>query len=80
MEGVEAIRAAIKDAGDQVHFVVDPRCRQLIEALRCYHYPQDVVQKEKELPVKDGVYDHPIDALRYFFVNHLGVKGKIRRC
>ena len=23
-----------------------------------------------ELPLKDGVYDHPIDALRYFFVNH----------
>ena len=22
-----------------------------------------------ELPFKDGIYDHPIDALRYFFVN-----------
>jgi hypothetical protein len=22
-----------------------------------------------ELPCKDGIYDHPIDALRYFFVN-----------
>ena len=23
----------------------------------------------RELPYKDGIYDHPIDALRYFFVN-----------
>ena len=23
-----------------------------------------------ELPLKDGVYDHSIDALRYFFVNY----------
>ena len=22
-----------------------------------------------ELPIKDGQHDHPIDALRYFFVN-----------
>jgi hypothetical protein len=80
MEGVEAIRAAIKDAGDQVHFVVDPRCRQLIEAMRCYHYPQDAAGKGKELPVKDGVYDHPIDALRYFFVNRMGPKAVKRRC
>lgn len=79
-DGVEAIRKSVKDAAGGVHFVVDPRCRQLIEAMRCYHYPQDAVGKEKELPVKDGVYDHPIDALRYFFVNHLGVKGKKRRC
>jgi hypothetical protein len=79
-EGIEAIRAAIKDAGDQVHFVVDPRCRQLIEAMRCYHYPQNAAGKEKELPVKDGVYDHPIDALRYFFVNRMGPKVVKRRC
>jgi hypothetical protein len=23
-----------------------------------------------ELPLKDGLHDHPIDALRYFFVNY----------
>jgi hypothetical protein len=28
------------------------------------------VGENSELPVKDGVYDHPIDALRYFFVNY----------
>ena len=27
-------------------------------------------QMEGELPLKDGLYDHPIDALRYFFINY----------
>jgi hypothetical protein len=78
--GIGEIRKALKTGDDKSHFVVDPRCRQLIEAMRCYHYPQDAVGKENELPVKDGVYDHPIDALRYFFVNHMGVKSVKRRC
>jgi hypothetical protein len=38
--------------------------------MRCYHYPEYAAGKVAELPVKDGVYDHPIDALRYFFVNY----------
>jgi hypothetical protein len=34
-------------------------------------YPEPgSVGENSELPVKDGVYDHPIDALRYFFVNY----------
>ena len=27
---------------------------------------------DAELPIKDGEHDHWIDALRYFFVNHVG--------
>ena len=79
-EGLELIRAALKTATRIRILSMDPKCRQLIEAMRCYHYPPNVGQQGKELPKKDGVYDHPIDALRYFFVNHMGVKGKIRRC
>ena len=38
--------------------------------MQCYHYPDNAGQnRSAELPFKDGVYDHPIDALRYFFVN-----------
>jgi len=39
--------------------------------MEAYRYP-DARSAHPELPVKDGVHDHPIDALRYFFVNHLG--------
>jgi hypothetical protein len=71
LEGIELIRAYLH-AGDGSHrFVVDSRCQRMIEALRCYHYPDAPAQSE--LPKKDGRHDHLIDALRYFFVNVFGV-------
>jgi len=66
-EGIESIRRAIRDGAGKSRFVISPKCARLIEALVCYHYPDASMQKE--LPLKDGVYDHPIDALRYFFIN-----------
>jgi Terminase RNaseH-like domain len=67
-EGIESIRRAIRDGTGKSRFVISPKCARLIEALVCYHYPDAPMQKE--LPLKDGVYDHPIDALRYFFINY----------
>jgi hypothetical protein len=66
-EGIELIRRAIRNGSGQSRFIVSPRCTRLIEALTCYHYPD--TPTGDELPLKDGLYDHPIDALRYFFVN-----------
>jgi phage terminase large subunit len=65
-EGIEKIRAALR-CGDGSHrLLIAPRCTHLIEALRCYHYSSCTLSEQ---PDKDGLYDHPIDALRYFFVN-----------
>ncbi len=59
---------------------VSPRCVRLIEAMQCYHYPDSGSATSSELPLKDGVYDHPIDALRYFFANyHHTTKTTTRR-
>jgi hypothetical protein len=69
LEGVEHIRRAIRSGDGGSSLVVSPRCPRLIEALQCYHYPDSAQAVSGELPVKDGLYDHPIDALRYFFVN-----------
>ncbi|MGC4034059.1 MAG: hypothetical protein QM754_20450 [Tepidisphaeraceae bacterium] len=33
--------------------------------MQCYHYASE----RSELPEKDGTYDHPIDALRYYYIN-----------
>lgn len=66
LEGIELIRRALRAGDGQSRLVVSPRCPRLIEALVNYHYPDAA---GAELPEKDGVYDHPIDALRYFFVN-----------
>lgn len=73
LEGIEKIRAALRSGDGSSHLLVDPKCRRLIEALRCYHYPEAGILSE--VPEKDGVFDHPIDALRYFFVN-VGHKDK----
>jgi hypothetical protein len=70
-EGIELIRSAIKTGDSRSRLVISPKCQRLIEAMQCYHYPDDVSRNSAaELPLKDGVYDHPIDALRYFFVNY----------
>lgn len=69
LEGIELIRRAIRAGDGKSRLLISPRCRRLIEALRSYHYPEDKRATDSELPLKDGVYDHPIDALRYFFIN-----------
>jgi hypothetical protein len=79
-DGIEKIRTALRAGDGQSRLVIDPKCRKLIEALRCYHYPDAGAAEASELPKKDGVYDHPMDALRYFFVNFYGPqKSEIRR-
>jgi len=70
LEGIELIRRAIKAGDGKSRLLISPRCQRLIEAMRCYHYPENTSGNSAELPLKDGLYDHPIDALRYFFVNY----------
>jgi terminase large subunit-like protein len=80
LAGIELVRRAIRSGDDVVGLVINPKCVRLIEALRCYHYP-DVSRRggPSEVPEKDGVHDHPIDALRYFFVGlHSGGKVTAR--
>jgi hypothetical protein len=69
LEGIELIRRAIKSGDGKMGLIVSPKCPRLIEALQCYSYPDSTGIGSNELPLKDGLYDHPIDALRYFFVN-----------
>ena len=77
LEGIEQIRGSLKNAYGRAGLIIDPKCTKLIEAMECYHYPEaDSKAAGGELPVKDGLYDHPIDALRYFFANHASEKAK----
>ncbi|MFA5554742.1 MAG: hypothetical protein WCZ89_01440 [Phycisphaerae bacterium] len=69
LEGIELIRRALRNGSGKSSIIISPKCSRLIQALQCYHYP-DCSQNPSELPLKDGIYDHPIDALRYFFVNY----------
>jgi hypothetical protein len=69
LEGIDLIRRSLCSANGKNHLFINNRCQKLIEAMMCYHYPESQ-SGGKELPLKDGIYDHPIDALRYFFVNY----------
>ena len=69
LEGIELIRRAVLAGNGSTSLVISPRCVRLIEAMQCYHYPDTARAAAGELPFKDGVYDHPIDALRYFFIH-----------
>jgi hypothetical protein len=69
LEGIELIRRAIRSGDGKSSLIISPNCPRMIEAMECYHYPPDR-NTAGELPLKDGLYDHPIDALRYFFINH----------
>jgi hypothetical protein len=75
--GLELIRRALRAGDGSRRLVVSSRCVKLIEAMQCYRYPQGVQGDRAEVPVKDGVYDHPIDALRYFFANYYRPSGKV---
>lgn len=76
LEGIELIRRAIRSGDGKSTLIVSPKCSRLIEAMECYHYPESN-NNPGELPQKDGLYDHPIDALRYFFVNQIRGRGKM---
>ncbi len=66
-EGLEHVRCRLERHDTaQPALVIHPRCRGLIEAMRCYHFDPD--RPDHPHPVKDG-YDHPVDALRYMTIN-----------
>jgi len=81
LEGIELVQRAVRRGDGSRQLLISPKCQRLIEAMSCYHYPHGFVRTGGgELPVKDGLYDHPIDALRHFFVNYYsGGKAAIRR-
>src|SRR4030095_4697418 len=64
--GIETVRARLRSADGAIGLRIHRRCRQLIRALREYHF--DPKRPASETPVKDGP-DHAADALRYLIVN-----------
>jgi hypothetical protein len=65
VDGVNCVRSRLIDADGAVHLKVAARCVKTIEALQGYHYPEKDGEQSEE-PEKDGTFDHPMDALRYY--------------
>jgi len=66
--GVNLIRSALKPATGPPRLLIAGKCARLIEAFESYKLRQVNGQYVDE-PVKPQPCDHPMDALRYYFVN-----------
>lgn len=63
--GIELVKSALRDVRGKTSLRISPRCRRLIADISSYRWASG-----KDEPLKDGVCDHSLDALRYFFVNY----------
>jgi len=77
-EGIERIRSFLAPAAGPARLFVAPRCQQLIAAFQALRYARLGSGALSEAPEKDGVHDHVMDALRYFFVNRFGRRYEVR--
>lgn len=78
LEGVEIVRSFLAPATGEARLLISPRCEQLIRAFGGLEYARLANGALSEQPAKDGVHDHVIDALRYFFVNRFGRSHGLR--
>ena len=67
--GLELVRSFVKNVRGERRLLVHPRCEETIKSFRGYQYVSNAQGLTKEEALKDGVYDHLMDATRYFFVN-----------
>jgi len=66
LSGINAVRAKLLTAESEIRLRFDPRCRRVIDDIAGYGYQQDDGGAPAgELPLKDGIHDHSMDALRY---------------
>lgn len=67
--GIALVRAYIRNALGQIRYRVTRNCTETIRCFNGYQYDstRDGIIKEEAL--KDGIHDHLMDAVRYFFIN-----------
>ena len=73
LPGLEAMQSLLAPALGSPRWTVDPKCTAVIAALE--NYAWDSAQSSS--PLKDGVHDHVIDALRYATLGELQPPGKL---
>jgi hypothetical protein len=74
--GVRRLQSRIRTADGRTRLYVARECQHLLNCIENYCYPSEKDnQALKEEPIKDGVHDHALDALRYFEVGHFAASG-----
>ncbi|MGB2820027.1 MAG: hypothetical protein WBF17_03540 [Phycisphaerae bacterium] len=77
--GVSLVRSFLAPAAGGPQMFVSGRCKQLIKAFESYRNRM-VNGEYVDEPIKPQACDHPMDALRYYFVNYWApVRAEMRR-
>lgn len=75
--GIDLVRSFLKSATSEVKLFVSDKCKGVISDFENYRYPNDKADSAlKEEPLKDGLHDHSMDAIRYFFINKFPIKNR----
>lgn len=73
--GISHVRNFICNVNGDRRLHINKKCVNVINDIESYRY---VDQKEgtdlKEIPLKDGLHDHSMDAMRYYFVNQFPIQ------
>lgn len=78
VNGVNLIRTALAPAYGVPRLTISGNCKTLIKAIESYRL-REVNGLYIDDPIKPQEWDHPMDALRYFFLNFQKPKDEIRR-
>jgi len=73
VDGINQVRSRLLNVEGETRLFVTENCRKTIQAIEGYHYPERDGEQREE-PEKDGVFDHPMDALRYYVAWRHGSK------
>ena len=74
--GISHVRSFAENAKGERFIHLDHKCKGLSEDFENYRYPE---HKEgtnlKPDPLKDGIHDHGMDMVRYFFINRFPIRN-----
>lgn len=74
--GISHVRNFILSEDGTRRLHVDTKCKGIIEDFEGYCYPEHKEHRDlKELPVKDGRFDHGMDCVRYGIINRFPIKN-----
>lgn len=65
-EGITVVRSYIKSATGKIRFLVSSNCKESIDGLKRYKYPEKDGKIQNENPVKED--DDAVDMIRYYFI------------
>jgi len=74
--GISHVRNFVLSQDGTRRLHIDENCNGIIEDFEGYRYPDEAEGKDlKEAPLKDGLHDHGMDAIRYGILNRFPIKS-----